>query len=222
MVRLTFALAALIVAAPIATADELFVASYNVENLFDTFDDPDVDRDEEFTPCAAKQWTPERLTKKLKNLGGVIKKMNGGKGPDILGVCEIENLDTVKMLAKESTQDGRNYRIVHMSSPSHRGIDCAIIYDTNRVQLVSSGFHAVPQSDTGPFVTMKTRFLVEGLFDANGKRLTVFMNHWPSRGSDSDGQQRALAAKTLRTRLNQLLQADAAADVLTMGDFNDQ
>jgi len=47
------------------------------------------------------------------------------------------------------------------------------------------------------------------------------MNHWQSRGSDLDGQQRVVAASTLRTRLNQLLQADPRADVLAMGDFND-
>ena len=186
-----------------ATADELFIASYNVENLFDVVDDPDVEDDEEFTPAGAKAWTDARLTKKLENLSGVIKKMNADKGPDVLGVCEIENVGVVKKLAKAMTLSGRKYGVVHMDSPSGRGIDCAIIYDAARLRLVSSAFHAIGDPAAAPmFVPLTTRFSVEALFDVGGKRLTVFMNHWPSRGNPAT--QRSAAAKVVRARLDQL------------------
>jgi predicted extracellular nuclease len=201
-------------------ADELFIASYNLENLFDTVDDPDVEDDEEFTPTGAKGWTTERLTKKIENLSAVIKKMNADKGPDVLGVCEIENLDVVKKLAKAITTSGRKYSVVHMDSPSKRGIDCAIIYAAARLRLVSSAFHVIGDPAEAPmFVPLTTRFSVEAQFDVGGKRLTVFMNHWPSRGNPAS--ERSAAAKVVRARLDQLLAADPLADVIVMGDLND-
>jgi hypothetical protein len=75
-------------------ADEFFVGSWNLENLFDTKDDPSVKGDEEYTPESAKHWTKERLDIKLTNLAKIISKMNENKGPDVLGVCEIENRET--------------------------------------------------------------------------------------------------------------------------------
>src|SRR3954464_2191711 len=79
-----------------ARADDFFVGSWNLENLFDTKDDPSVKGDEEYTPESAKHWTKERLDIKLKNLAKIISKMNDGKGPDVLGVCEVENRQVVE------------------------------------------------------------------------------------------------------------------------------
>src|SRR5690349_5906922 len=81
--------------APKLHADDLVVASWNCENLFDTEDDPNVKGDEEYTPDSPKKWTKEKLDTKLTNLGSIIKKMNDGKGPDVLGVCEVENRKVV-------------------------------------------------------------------------------------------------------------------------------
>src|SRR5688572_23968363 len=68
----------------------LVVGFYNVENLFDTIDDPRID-DNEFLPTAKSQWTSERYQTKLQRLGKVIDAINNGQSPDVLGVCEIEN-----------------------------------------------------------------------------------------------------------------------------------
>lgn len=64
--RLAPAIALLLSFAALAPADELYVAFWNVENLFDTVDDPKVEGDEEFTPTAPKEWTQERYEKKLE------------------------------------------------------------------------------------------------------------------------------------------------------------
>src|SRR5687768_1681402 len=79
-------------------AAEFHVAFWNVENLFDLEDDPTVELDEDFTPDSPKHWTAERLEKKLNNLANVISKMNDGRGPDVLGLCEVENRKVVEML----------------------------------------------------------------------------------------------------------------------------
>ena len=65
--------------------DTLFVANWNVENLFDTIDDPKTS-DEEFLPSGSKEWNDERLDKKLYNLSRVIRSMNNDNGPDLLGM----------------------------------------------------------------------------------------------------------------------------------------
>ena len=86
---------------PASLAAEFFLASWNLENLFDTEDDPSVEGDEDFTADAPKKWTPERLDIKLANLASIIRKMNGGRGPDVLGVCEVENRKVVEMLVAQ-------------------------------------------------------------------------------------------------------------------------
>jgi predicted extracellular nuclease len=202
---------AFLVSAGTAAAGELYVASWNVENLFDPVDDPEVEGDEEFTPTAAKQYTPERYKAYLKNLARVLTKMNSDKGPDVLGLAEIENRVVLKDLVKELAPLGRDYRIVHKDSPSGRGIDCAILYDAKVVKALFEGFHFV---DAGA-----TRDIVEVELEKGGKSLTVFMNHWPAKANPE--AHRVTAAKTLRKRLDAILKLDPSADFVVMGDLND-
>src|SRR5215211_3672539 len=97
-------------------ADEFFIGSWNLENLFDTKNDPSVKGDEEYTPESAKHWTKERLDNKLRNLAKIISKMNDDKGPDVLGACEIENREVLEMLVEQLKPLGRKYEIVHKDS----------------------------------------------------------------------------------------------------------
>ena len=115
---------------------------------------------------------------------------------------------------KELAPLGREYRIVHKDSPSARGIDCAVLYDAKQVKAVFEGFHFV---DLPP--EKLSRDIVEVEFEKDGKRLTVFMNHWPSRANPEE--HRVTAAKTLRKRLDALLKLDPAADFVVLGDLND-
>ncbi|TWT78764.1 Lipoprotein E precursor [Planctomycetes bacterium CA13] len=187
------------------------IAFWNVENLFDTQDDPDVEGDEEFTPTGPKKWTEERYQIKLNNLAKVIGQMNGQLGPDILGLSEIENLVVLEALIEKLKLLGRDYRIVHHDSPSGRGIDCALLYDAAVFGLQDSRFHFV---DAG-----NTREIVEATFTRNDHKLTVFVNHWPARSHDASF--RIAAGTTLRKRIDELLSVDALADIIAMGDFND-
>jgi hypothetical protein len=102
-----------------------------------------------------RRWTKERLDIKLKNLAKIISKMNDGRGPDVLGLCEVENRKVVEMLVGKLAPLGRKYEIVHKDSPSDRGIDCALLYDANVFSLSDSKFHFVdcrqnPRHHRGP------------------------------------------------------------------------
>jgi predicted extracellular nuclease len=193
-------------------AEEFYVACWNVENLFDLEDDPNVALDEEYIPRGPRQWTAERLEAKLKNLAAAISKMNDGRGPDVLGLCEVENRKVAEMLREKLAPLGRKYEILHQDSPSDRGIDCALMYDANVFGLADSKFHFVDAE--------KTRDIIEARLTHDNAVLFVFVNHWPSRNNDE--WQRVKAADVLRKRLDEILAADAKADILMIGDFNDE
>lgn len=194
-----------------ADADELGLAFWNVENLFDTVDDPKTEGDEEFTPGGPKAWTKTRQELKLTNLARVIGDMNSGRGPDVLGLCEVENRYVVELLAKQSGKGGRKYAIVHEDSPSYRGIDCALLYDSKALRLVGSKTHRVAK--------FPTRDILEAEFTAGGASFFVFVNHWPSRRNPD--ANRIEVASILRRRIDELLKQDAKVDFAVIGDLND-
>jgi endonuclease/exonuclease/phosphatase family metal-dependent hydrolase len=194
------------------SAAEFHVAFWNVENLFDTEDDPTVALDEDFTPQSPKRWTPERLETKLNNLSSILRKLNAGRGPDVFGLCEVENRGAVEMLVAKLAPLGRKYEIVHRDSPSDRGIDCALVYDAAVFTLAETKFHFVDAE--------KTRDIVEATLRHEGAELRVFVNHWPSRNNDE--WQRIKAARVLRGRIDEILATDPHADFVLIGDFNDE
>jgi len=194
-----------------AVADELGLAFWNVENLFDTVDDPTTEGDEEFTPDEPKAWTETRLELKLTNLVRVIGDMNSGRGPDVLGLCEIENRAVLELLVKRLEMTGRKYEIVHEDSPSYRGIDCALLYDAKTTKLDRSQIHRVEK--------FATRDILEARFTVDEKPFFVFVNHWPSRYNDDS--HRIEVASVLRKRIDQLLNSDPAVDFAVIGDLND-
>jgi len=192
-------------------SQEFSVAFWNVENLFDTVDDSATEGDEEFTPSAEKKWTQTRLGIKLSNLSRVICDMNDERGPDVLGLCEVENRHVVELLVKQLSRLKRDYGIVHQDSPSYRGIDCALIYDRSMFELKRARFHQV--------AGMTTRDIVEAELSVGGETLSVFVNHWPSRYNPADA--RIKVAGVLRRRIDELLTANASADFVVLGDLND-
>lgn len=192
-------------------ASPMQFAFWNVENLFDLDDDPKVQGDEEFTSEGPKKWSQERLDTKLGNLARIISRMNGGRGPDVLGLSEVENRQVIQWLVDELKPLGRDYKIVHQDSPSDRGIDCGMIYDANEFELTEAKYHFVDADNT--------RDILEATLSRQGRTVTVFVNHWPSRGNPET--QRFTAANVLRSRVDQWLSIDPLADLVIMGDFND-
>lgn len=195
------------------------VANWNVENLFDTVDDPDNPYDDEFLPNnPTTRWTRARFDNKISNLAKVIAGMNRGKGPDLLGLQEVENEAVVQALVDKLPQ--MNYGIVHEESPDPRGIDNALVYNRDVFTLVFSEAHRVPLR-----WRRDTRDVLQATFkDHRGKLLHVFVNHWPSRGAgtaESD-PDRFTAARTLQNAIEYIFKRDLSAHILVLGDFNDE
>ena len=215
---------------------EIKVAFWNVQNLFDTIASP-IAADLEFTP--AQGWTQEVFDTKVANLAKIIKQMHGGAGPDLLGLCEVENRAVVERLMAEI---GRaDYRLAHVEAPDIRGIDCSLIYSADVFDDPSA------KDIAGHLVHFRfpTRdiFQVRLTLRATGAELNVFVNHWPSRrqGQFQSEPHRMTVGERCGQLVDQVLKVDRETyatipdtaagmatlaaqwnrNVLLMGDFND-
>jgi len=113
--------------------EEHFIGFWNVENLFDVVNSSDrPDYLQKQLKSELKGWTATVLKTKITQLVEIVSKMNDGAGPDILGICEIENEAVVKKLLAALPAGGRNYKIAHADTKDKRGIDVAVIYDSDK------------------------------------------------------------------------------------------
>lgn len=197
------------------------VAFYNMENLFDTEDDPAID-DAEFLPSGANAWTQERYKRKLANMAKVISQLGAEDGPDVLGMCEVENKKVLEDLIATPALKKRGYAIIHSNSPDQRGIDCALIYKAKRFTPLYQQAYTVPFPENKDLAT-RDILLVKGILDKKHD-VSFVVNHWPSRrdGQQESSWKRERAAQTLRTAIDSILGMDPFANVVMMGDFNDE
>ena len=111
---------------------DYYVAFWNLENLFDISTSPRrSDKLKRVLKKELKGWTVSILDRKIKQLASVITQMNQGAGPDILGVCEIENDHVMQKLVDALGPLARHYAIAHHDMSDNRGIDVGFIYDAD-------------------------------------------------------------------------------------------
>ncbi len=203
------------------TSDKSFVImSYNVENLYDTINDPDKD-DEEFLPAGKQKWTGERYTKKLEQLSKVIVALNAKNLPAVIGLYEIENSTVVKDLGATALLKKGKYGVVNYNSPDKRGVDVAMLYRKDKLSILSSKPLYVRLPEEPPYPTRDILY-VKGLA-AKSDTLHLFFNHWPSRrsGADESEKNRIAAAAVLKHSVDSIFKTSATARIIIMGDFND-
>lgn len=200
---------------------ELTVAFYNVENLFDLEDDPKTN-DQEFLPDGSYGWTQEHLDTKLKNLAKVISELGDEDGPEVLGVCEVENKAVLDMLVAEPALKKHGYKVLHKDSPDQRGIDCAMLYKEKVFAPLYVKTYSVNFPEN-PDITTRSVFLVKGLIEKS-QEITFIVNHWPSRrgGSEESSWKRERAASVVRGIVDSIMGLDKFARIVIMGDLNDE
>lgn len=204
---------------PNAARQPFIAMFYNVENLYDTVNDPKIN-DEEYTSSAKVPWNTDRLETKIKHIGQVISDIAGPAMPDLVGFAEIENQQVLEMLTSSATLSKTKYSIVHFDSPDERGIDVAMLYNPATFKVVSSEpLHvALPDNDL-----TRDILYVKGKLNS-GEILHVFINHWPSRreGSEISDSKRMDAARVLRTKIDAIQKLEKSPNILILGDFNDE
>lgn len=200
--------------------NQFVVAFYNVENLFHPSDDS-LTVDDDFTPTGLYHWSYKKYYKKISNVAKVLLAMGQGSPPAIVGLAEIENERVLKDLCYQSPLKNFGYKYVHYDSPDRRGVDVAMLYRENCVNVLRSEqvpvvFPFEPQTRNRDLLYVCVQF-------PNGDSLHLIVNHWTSRygGYAATIPKRNYYADVARGLVDSLLSSDANANILLMGDFND-
>jgi endonuclease/exonuclease/phosphatase family metal-dependent hydrolase len=215
-----------------AEAKQLKVMQYNAENFFDTkFDQGTSDytylpqsvkktikdhkaqcnkmgSDFFIKECLNLDWNETKFSKKAMNVAKVIRAYDDtGKGPDIVVLEEIENINVVNNIVSKGLSDLGYVTKVLIEGDDTRGIDVAII---SKFPVISSKRYPIVFNG----VKLDTRGILEVVLNVGGKKVVVFANHWPSQSNPTD--HRIASAKVLATAAE-----NARADlVIAAGDFN--
>ncbi|WP_298793061.1 endonuclease/exonuclease/phosphatase family protein [uncultured Allomuricauda sp.] len=202
--------------------DQYTIAFYNLENFFDTTDDPHT-LDDDFTPKGRKGWDEERFRKKSKKMAKAISQIGLEESdfpPVLIGIAEVENKKVIDALLGSKTLRVVDYDYVHFDSPDERGIDTALIYLHQHFKVLDS--ETIPlliESENGNRDYTRDILYVHGVL--HQEEVHVFVNHWPSRrdGADETSYKRIKAAETIIRKLNTLDSENP--NCIIMGDFND-
>jgi endonuclease/exonuclease/phosphatase family metal-dependent hydrolase len=196
------------VAPPGANGEYLF-CHWNVENFFDDHQDPDRPKDDrEYDTFFAQN--PQILQQKLTKLCDALLKLNGGRGPDVLAVVEVESKRAAGLL-----QAALNSRLP----------DPALHYQYVLMEEVAVGRHMAPAilsrlpASRGRLLDKHLR-IIEGHIKVRGQDLVLIASHWTSR-LRGGGTGRDKYANRIYGQYKAMCLSNPAVDVLLSGDFND-
>jgi endonuclease/exonuclease/phosphatase family metal-dependent hydrolase len=197
---------------PSATPNDYLFCHWNVENFFD-------DRNDGRTQAGDKEYdawfadNPAVLKEKLDHLSKALIGLNDGRGPDILGIVEVESLRAAELLK---------------AALNSRLPDASLHYQHVLMKEVAGGRHIAPAILTRlPVKADKTRLhgkrqrILEGHIAVNGHDLVVFETHWTSRLRKTSERQREDYADKIYGAFRAMYARNPAVDVLIAGDFND-
>ncbi|NOR35974.1 MAG: hypothetical protein GQ577_04430 [Woeseiaceae bacterium] len=178
------------------------VMAFNVQNVFDNIDAPGKD-DKAYLPIGEKQaeahiaecntipveswrdeclnldWSDEAIDHKLAVIAATIQQVNNGRGPDIIALQEVENVDILERLRTGYLADSGYLPAVLLEGTDVRGMDVAFL-----TRLPLSGpptLHALHLPDDYAERAGDTRGLLEATFELpDGSLLTGFSVHFPA------------------------------------------
>lgn len=198
------------------------VLFYNVENLFDTIQDPTI-YDTEFIPSGVKQWNSAKYNKKLDNLEKLFYSVaqNNKAYPTIIGVSEVENRNVLEDIASLEKLLPANYQICHYDGPDARGVDVAFFYRPDQFQY--EGSKSIKANIPGARENFRTRDLLTMWGKIDGEDFLFLVSHWPSRrgGQSASAFLREGLAAQIKGICDEARRQNPNIKVVVMGDFND-
>jgi len=196
------------------------IAFYNVENLFDTIDNPNK-IDESFTPNGFSKWDADRYQKKLKSISKVLGAIDKNKLPILIGLCEVENKEVLQKLIEQKELSKANYDFAHYESKDMRGIDCALLYNKDEFEMIETKpITTIFEEET---YTSRDILYVKGKINSE-EEIHVLVCHLPSRrgGQEESEHRRIQVAQNLRATVESIQEKEPKAKIVIMGDFNDE
>jgi hypothetical protein len=200
------------------------ISFYNLENLYDTIDNPIVN-DEEFLPGGPRNYNSKIYWNKMDKLATVLSQIGTDMNPDgaaLIGVAEIENDTVLKDLTSHALLKKRAYRIAHFDSRDARGVDVGLLYNPKYFTVEQSDklFVQLPGGSKDAYFTRDVLW-VKGKLD--GETIHVYVNHWPSRsgGEERSAPAREAAAQVVKNHVDSIQKLDVNAKIVIMGDLND-
>ncbi|MDH5605659.1 MAG: hypothetical protein OEY93_02115 [Anaerolineae bacterium] len=203
----------------------LAITSFNVENLFDRINEPGKD---DPIPSAFN------LNRQLNKL--VLAIEIELELPEIIVAEEFENQAILQTLGDlVNAKNGTNYTAVSFETSDARGIEVGFLYDAGRVELLDAYQMSGPAVEAafGPSSPSPGREPIVGVFNFNGKKITIIGNHFKSKGGDNPlfgiiqppnrdtEAQRKMQAQVVRDFVNSILDSKPNARVMVTGDLND-
>ncbi|TAF56110.1 MAG: endonuclease/exonuclease/phosphatase [Sphingobacteriia bacterium] len=204
--------------------DKTQLAFYNLENYYDTIDDPET-LDDEFTVKGAKHYGRKIFEHKTNQLAAVLSdlgKFAGSPAPVLIGVAEIENKQVLDHLVQHEKLAPAHYGVIHFDSRDARGVDVALLFR----KLYFLPCYAValridlPKGAKESFYTRDILY-VKGVYQQDS--FHVLVNHWPSRrgGEERSAPARAAAAQKAKHCMDSIRRVQPMAYIILMGDLND-
>jgi hypothetical protein len=205
---------------PAGAQENFRVMFYNVENMYDTKDNPDT-HDDDFTPGGQLHWTNRRYWKKLNDISKVISSVGGKYPPALIGVCEVENDSVLFDLTKRADLRKHKYEYIITKSKDGRGSNVALLYQRDQIKITSKKFYT-PVLKSNALKTTRDILHVTGKV-VNDEILDIFVCHFPSRrdGISRTRPDRIQCAELLKQKTDSIFRIRKKANIIIMGDFND-
>jgi predicted extracellular nuclease len=199
------------------------ISFYNCENYYDTIDQKNI-IDEEFTPNSAKAYNKNIFKLKRQQIAKTIYELGKQEQQDgisLMGLVEIENKYVLEELVKDSLIRKYQYQIIHFDSKDYRGIDVALLFHPEHFKPYQ--YKPIPLSIKNHQTDFPTRDILYVKGQLDQQWIHILVNHWPSRrgGSRDSEKRRIWASQVARNFVDSLLYTDPIANIIMMGDFND-
>ena len=203
--------------------DGTLVMFWNLENFFDWTDQGTGESDREFSSMRERHWTRKTFHAKCDAISKTMMWMTDryGRMPDVAGFAEVENRRVLKMLLESTLLRKYGYEIVHFDSGDRRGIDVALIYRTEVFDKVGESVRT-PEFE-GEKINTRDILTVKLRRKTDGENVNFIVNHHPSKfgGSKASEGRRMAVMKSLSELCDYLLKSPENAEIVAMGDFND-
>lgn len=200
--------------------EQQLIAFYNVENLFDTINNP-ATADEDMLPLADRAWSSERYERKIDLLARVVADMQCcGQPPAIVALAEVENRQVLESLTSHPNLCGAEYQICHSDSPDRRGIDVALLYRPELFRVAGVKTFPIKIAQQQKF---RTRDILAAWGEFCGEKFIFVVVHWPSRigGVEATEPLRIECAREVRRIVDSVASQSPNMKIVVMGDMND-